>query len=172
MLVDANRTSQLPYATLQDEMKHNDRTVADAQHWLRSHIGEEVAVGELANVLGTTARTLTRRFRSAVGITPLKYLQRLRVEQAKRLLAISDQSIEQLAAAVGYGDVAGFRRIFERETSLTPGEYRARFRRQPRPTDGSTGASGIGGLTLFDGRNTAGHKRTEVVSGRRGRVAS
>ncbi len=135
MLVDANRTSQLPYATLQDEIKHNDRLVADAQHWLRSHLDQAVTVAALAGAIGATPRTLVRRFQAAIGTPPLKYLQRLRIEQAKRLLATSDQSIELVAEAVGYGDVAGFRRIFERETSLTPGQYRSRFRKPPRAKD-------------------------------------
>lgn len=127
LLVDANRVSQLPYATLQDEIRHNDRLVGDAQHWLRSRIAEDVTVEMLAEGLRTTTRTLNRRFKSAIGMTPLKYLQGLRVEHAKRLLSTTDHSIERVADDVGYSDVAGFRRIFERETSLTPGQYRARF---------------------------------------------
>lgn len=131
LLVDANRKSQLPYATLQDEIHHKDRLVSDAQHWLRSRIATEVSVEMLAEALGTTPRTLGRRFKAAVGRTPLKYLQRLRVEQAKRVLSTTDHSIERVAGAVGYADVAGFRRVFQRETSLTPSQFRSRVRPEP-----------------------------------------
>ena len=133
LLVDANRKSQLPYATLQDEIHHKDRLVSDAQHWLRSRIASEVTVEMLAEALGTTTRTLGRRFKAAIGTTPLRYLQRLRMEQAKRILSTTDHSIERVAGAVGYTEVAGFRRIFERETSLTPSQFRSRVGLRSQP---------------------------------------
>ncbi len=134
LLIDANRASQLPYAVLQDETGHQDSLVGEAQHLMRNQISGEIRIDRLAEKLGATTRTLTRRFVKAVGVTPLKYLQRLRVEQAKRLLSTTDNAVERVAERVGYADVAGFRRVFERETALTPAQYRRRFQRNNSAT--------------------------------------
>ena len=61
------------------------------------------------------------------GLTPIAYVQRIRVERAKRLLETTDGSIEEISWAVGYEDPASFQRLFKRLTGLTPGAYRQRF---------------------------------------------
>ncbi len=71
-----------------------------------------------------------RRFRQALGSSPLHYLQRLRMQAARRLLEHSRLDIKQIAAEVGYSDVCSFRRLFKRELSCAPGYYR-RATRQP-----------------------------------------
>ena len=77
---------------------------------------------------GLATRTFKRRFNAATGETPISYVQRLRVERAKRLLESTTQPIEEISWAVGYEDPASFRRLFKRLTALTAGEYRRRFR--------------------------------------------
>ena len=69
-----------------------------------------------------------RRFRQATGLTPLAYVQRLRIEDAKRRLERTEDSIERIGWHVGYEDPAFFRRLFKRVTGVTPGQYRHRFR--------------------------------------------
>jgi len=85
-------------------------------------------------------RTFKRRFLQATGLTPLAYVQRLQIEDAKRRLERTDTSIEEISWQVGYEDPAFFRRLFKRTTGLAPGAYRKRFcipdfarRRAPRP---------------------------------------
>jgi transcriptional regulator GlxA family with amidase domain len=73
-------------------------------------------------------RTFKRRFTKATGLTPLAYVQRLRIEGAKRKLERTDASIEEISWQVGYEDPAFFRRLFKRTTGLAPGAYRKRFR--------------------------------------------
>ncbi len=77
---------------------------------------------------GLAPRTFKRRFKEATGHTPIAYVQRIRVERAKRLLETSRMSVEEISWAVGYEDPASFRRLFKRLTGLAPGEYRHRFR--------------------------------------------
>jgi transcriptional regulator GlxA family with amidase domain len=76
---------------------------------------------------GLSSRTFKRRFRAATGGT-ISYVQRTRVERAKRALETGSAPIEEISWAVGYEDAASFRRLFKRMTGLTPGEYRRRFR--------------------------------------------
>jgi transcriptional regulator GlxA family with amidase domain len=72
--------------------------------------------------------TFKRRFRTAPGETTISYVQRIRVERAKRALETGSAPIEEISWAVGYEDPASFRRLFKRLTGLTAGEYRRRFR--------------------------------------------
>jgi transcriptional regulator GlxA family with amidase domain len=90
-------------------------------------VGHETDHNELASSLHVSYRTLHRRFRAVSGMAPLNYLQALRVEHAKELLEMTQNSVEQIAVAVGYTDTSSFRRLFTRLTSETPAQYRRRF---------------------------------------------
>ena len=73
-------------------------------------------------------RTFKRRFTQATGLTPIAYVQRLRVEDAKRRLERTEAPVDEVSWRVGYADPAFFRRLFKRTTGLAPGAYRKRFR--------------------------------------------
>ena len=73
-------------------------------------------------------RTFKRRFVSATGLTPIAYVQRLRIEDAKRRLERTDAPIDEISWRVGYEDAAFFRRLFRRTTGVAPGTYRKRYR--------------------------------------------
>ena len=77
---------------------------------------------------GLTERTFKRRFTQATGVSPIAYVQRLRVEDAKRRLERTDAPVDEISWQVGYEEPAFFRRLFKRMTGLTPGSYRRRFR--------------------------------------------
>lgn len=127
MLVDTHRASQAPYATLQQYSGHNDPLVSRAQDWLQEHQAEPFSLAALAAASGASERTLMRRFRQALGDTPLHYLQQMRLFAARRLLESSAFGVEQIVSRVGYEDVSAFRRLFKRELGCSPGEYRRRF---------------------------------------------
>jgi transcriptional regulator GlxA family with amidase domain len=73
-------------------------------------------------------RTFKRRFTQATGLSPIAYVQRLRIEDAKRRLERTEASVDEVSWQVGYEDPAFFRRLFRRVTGLAPGAYRKRFR--------------------------------------------
>ena len=73
-----------------------------------------------------SVRTLARRFRRSTGNSPGEYIQRVKIEAAKRALETGER-VSAVASVVGYADPAAFRRIFTRLTGLTPAEYRARY---------------------------------------------
>jgi transcriptional regulator GlxA family with amidase domain len=85
-----------------------------------------VAVAELARGAAMSTRTFLRRFKEATGNTPLVYVQRVRVEAAKRALEESQRSLATLARDVGYEDPVAFRRVFSRATGFTPADCRKR----------------------------------------------
>lgn len=124
MLVDIQRESQAPFASFQQYFGHGDALVARSQQWLQQRLAETFRLAALACAVGTSERTLIRRFRSALGDTPLRYLQRLRLHAACRLLETSSLSLERIVPEVGYADLAAFRRLFRRELGCTPAEFR------------------------------------------------
>jgi len=130
MLIDTNRVSQSSYATMQDEPRHSDALVARAQRWMEKSLSQGFSLTELARHLAVSERTLNRRFKQAVGEAPLHYLQSLRVDVAKRLLETKGLNVDAVSERVGYRDLSTFRRLFKRETGLSPREYQRRFSRR------------------------------------------
>ena len=81
----------------------------------------------MARRFGTTERTLNRKFRQRVGMTPVAFRQSQRIALAKRLLEAGQRSLESIVAQCGYSDAASFRKLFTREVGMSPTEYRLRF---------------------------------------------
>lgn len=129
MLYDLGRDRQSPYLVFRFHKGHTDSAILDVQAWLEERYPEKVHCPELARRFALSPRSLERRFKAATGVSPVTYLHRVRVEAAKRLLEESDQSFEEITWRVGYGDGGFFRRVFAKETGLTPTAYRQRFRR-------------------------------------------
>ena len=94
---------------------------------------------EMARATATSPRTLARKIEKALGTTPLRFAQRLRVAQAVHLLETTRRSVDEVAARVGYADAAAFRRVFRRETGEAP-----RARRAQPGTNRSTALSELG----------------------------
>lgn len=127
LLVEPGRRFQAPYAVHSAPRSHGDTAVLRAQEWLEAHLSGPVTLAGAAGAASLGERTLLRRFRKATGDTPLDYVQRLRVEAAKRLLETTPRTVEDISQAVGYGDTTAFRRRFKARTGLTPDGYRRRF---------------------------------------------
>jgi transcriptional regulator GlxA family with amidase domain len=117
-----------PYMVFEGKSDHGDGDIQSAQRWLSNHFSVANPVEEMIKRSKLAERTFKRRFASATGLTPINYVQRLRIEDAKRRLERTDASVDEISWRVGYEDAAFFRRLFKRTTGLTPGAYRKRFR--------------------------------------------
>ncbi len=117
-----------PYFVFEGKTDHGDAAILDAQEWLTTHSSVGSPVEEMIRRSAISERTFKRRFGKATGLTPIAYVQRLRIEDGKRRLERSTASIDEISWQVGYEDPAFFRRLFKRTTGLTPGAYRKRFR--------------------------------------------
>ncbi len=126
-LMDMDRHNQQVYAQFTPARQHQDRIIHNLQDWLKSHASENVSIAALAEQSHLSERQLKRRFKQATGISPLAYIQGLRVETAKHALETSKQQIETVAREVGYEDVRFFRQLFKRLTGLSPSDYRSKF---------------------------------------------
>lgn len=119
---------QAPYVLFDPPTDHGDAMVRDAQSWLATHFSVGSPVEELVKRSGLAERSFKRRFTAATGYSPIAYVQRLRIEDAKRRLERTVTAADEIGWAVGYEDPAFFRRLFKRVTGLTPGAYRRMFR--------------------------------------------
>jgi transcriptional regulator GlxA family with amidase domain len=117
-----------PYIVFEGKSDHGDGEIQSAQHWLSNHFSVANPVEQMIKRSKLAERTFKRRFVNATGLTPIGYVQRLRIEDAKRRLERTDASIDEISWRVGYEDAAFFRRLFQRITGLAPGAYRKRFR--------------------------------------------
>jgi transcriptional regulator GlxA family with amidase domain len=117
-----------PYITFEGKADHGDGEIQSAQQWLSEHFSVANPVEEMIKRSKLAERTFKRHFTRATGLSPLTYIQRLRIEDAKRRLERTDASIDEISWRVGYEDAAFFRRLFKRTTGLAPSAYRKRFR--------------------------------------------
>jgi transcriptional regulator GlxA family with amidase domain len=117
-----------PYIVFEGRRDHGDGDIVRAQEWLETHFQVANPVEEMIRRSRLAERTFKRRFTSATGLTPIAYVQRVRIEHAKRRLERTDAPVEKVSWQVGYDDPAFFRRLFKRTTGMAPGAYRKRFR--------------------------------------------
>jgi transcriptional regulator GlxA family with amidase domain len=127
LLIDGYRPSQLPYVAALPDRSHSDSVVHEVQAHIDAHLDEPLRIKKLATQFGLSDRTLTRRFVTATGRTPLAYLQYVRINHAKRLLETTSDSIESICRATGYLDPAAFRRAFKQITAMSPTGYRRAY---------------------------------------------
>lgn len=127
LLLQWHTDGQGPYVPFDAPLDHGDAIVADAQEWLRTHYAVAFPVTELVERSGLPERTFKRRFTTATGLAPIGYVQRVRVEEAKRRLERTSEPVDAISYAVGYEDPASFRRLFKRVTGVAPGAYRRKL---------------------------------------------
>jgi transcriptional regulator GlxA family with amidase domain len=132
MLLDMERQSQAPYVSQALLEKPRHSLAEKITRFLEKELHNQISVSRLAAHCGTSERSLLRHFRSHYGVSPLGYIQHLRVERAKALLEATQLSFDEVVGRCGYSDVPSFRKLFKRETSLTPADYRERFRLRAR----------------------------------------
>ena len=126
-LIDWHAVGQQPFARLARSRQVEDALIARCQEWIAHHYREPAPVAAMVRLSGLAERTFKRRFHAATDMSPLEYVHTLRLEEAKQMLESGDEPIEVVANEVGYEDAGFFSRLFVREVSLTPMQYRRRF---------------------------------------------
>lgn len=129
-VIDLQRGDQSAYASLNRRKFHQDKDIARAQDWIEQHYQQQSNINALAAMVNLSPRTFSRRFKSATGVTPLAYIQNVRIEQAKKQLEGTLATPEQITHEVGYEDISSFTRLFKVNTGLSPTQYRNKFKRQ------------------------------------------
>jgi transcriptional regulator GlxA family with amidase domain len=126
-LLSGHQDGQLPYAAMPRRVQKSDAVIGSCQAWIAQNYVCANPVATMAEHAGLKPRTFARRFRSATGYLPMDYVHALRIEEAKQLIETEIAGIDDVGFKVGYEDPTFFRRLFKRQTGLTPAAYRRKF---------------------------------------------
>ncbi|MDX9883984.1 MAG: helix-turn-helix domain-containing protein [Prolixibacteraceae bacterium] len=127
--IDIDRNNQSLFAMFKGQKGHNDEAIKVAQEYIEKKIDEKITVEELAGEVAVGRRSFERRFKQATSNSVLEYIQRVKVEAAKRSFETSRKNINEVMLEVGYTDTKAFRATFKKITGLTPVEYRNKYNR-------------------------------------------
>ncbi|MCX4997075.1 GlxA family transcriptional regulator [Streptomyces longwoodensis] len=105
----------------------------EVQRWITEHPADDLSVEALAARARLSPRHFARAFRDETGTTPGRYVDRVRLEHARRLLEDTADGVEEISRASGYGTPEAMRRAFVKALGTPPAEYRRRFRPAPAP---------------------------------------
>jgi transcriptional regulator GlxA family with amidase domain len=103
---------------------HCDKVILKVQEWIEAHYAQAITIERMGHEVGMAERTLKRRFQRATQLPPNLYVQKVRVDKAKKLLLATDLSIKAIAYEVGYENVSFFVRVFKAQVGLTPAQWR------------------------------------------------
>lgn len=116
-----------PYTVFSPRFDHGDAAVARAQQWIAANPACRSPVESMSVEAEMSGRSFKRHFTAATGYTPIRYVQALRIDEAKRLLEQTGEPVDEIAWRVGYDNPGFFRRLFQRLVGLSPHEHRRRF---------------------------------------------
>jgi len=125
--IDIARQTQSDFMIFNGQKSHGDEMVMRAQDYLENNFSEKISMEKLSEKFTVGRRNFDRRFIKATGNTPVEYLQRIKVESAKKELESSRKTVNEVMYAIGYTDVKAFREIFRRFTGLSPLEYKNKY---------------------------------------------
>jgi len=127
--IEIDRTSQSQFAIFQGQKDHGDLPIKKAQAYIEDHFGDRIVVDHLAEMFAISQRNFVRRFKKATSNTPSEYIQRVKIEAAKKSLESTSENVTEVMFQVGYSDTKAFRTVFKRFTGLSPLDYRNKYNR-------------------------------------------
>lgn len=125
--IDIDRNSQSAFTMFKGQKDHDDDEIRGAQEFIEQNYTERITVDDLARQFAIGRRSLERRFKAATNNSIAEYIQRVKIEAAKRSFESSRKNITEVMFDVGYTDTKAFRGVFKKITGLTPIEYRNKY---------------------------------------------
>ncbi len=126
--IDINRNDQARFLIFSGQKDHQDDPVKRAQEFIEGNYRQRITVEQLSAKFALGRRSLERRFKQATGNTVSEYIQRVKVEAAKKGFESSRKNVNEVMYEVGYSDTKAFRTVFRRFTGMSPAEYRIKYR--------------------------------------------
>lgn len=127
--IDLDRHAQSEFVIFTGQKKHNDEVVLKAQQYIERNYRDKLSIETLSSKVGAGRRNFDRRFIKATGLTPFDYVQRVKIEAAKKAFETSRKSVSEVMYDVGYNDTKAFREVFHRVTGLSPVDYKVKYNR-------------------------------------------
>ena len=128
--IEFDREDQNQFVIFRGQKDHSDAQIAELQDYIEENYAGTLRVEQLAERIATSGRNLVRRFKKATHNTPIEYIQRVRIEAAKRALESTSKHVHEVMYDCGYNDDKTFRTIFKRYAGITPLEYRSKYNRE------------------------------------------
>jgi transcriptional regulator GlxA family with amidase domain len=128
--IEIDRSSQSAFIMFRGQKDHQDESVKKAQEFIEQNFQERITVDQLSDMFAVGRRSLERRFKKATCNTVSEYIQRVKIEAAKKSFETSRKNINEIMSDVGYSDTKAFRTIFKRATGLSPLEYRNKYNKE------------------------------------------
>jgi transcriptional regulator GlxA family with amidase domain len=125
--LEIDRKSQSPFIMFNGQKTHEDEPIKKAQEFIEANIAERISVEDLAIKYAIGKRHFERRFKKATNNTPVEYIQRVKIEAAKKQLESGRKNVNEVMYNVGYTDTKAFRTIFKKITGLSPVEYKNKY---------------------------------------------
>ena len=125
--VEIDRSSQSAFIMFNGQKAHEDEPVKKAQEFIENNIADRISVEELALKFAIGKRNFERRFKKATNNTPVEYMQRVKIEAAKKRLESGRKNVNEVMYDVGYTDTKAFRTVFKIITGLSPIDYRNKY---------------------------------------------
>lgn len=125
--IDIERSCQSTFILFEGQKNHPDKEIRKIQEFIEGNIEDKITVESLAQKFLINKRSLIRRFKKATNNLPNEYIQRVKIEAAKRSLELGRQNVKEIMYTVGYTDSKAFRTTFKKVTGLTPAEYKTKF---------------------------------------------
>ena len=126
--VERNRDSQSMFIIFEGSKLHDDEAVLAAQQHIETSFKRKIITDELAELVHLGRRTFQRRFKEATHLTVKEYVQKLRIEAAKKLLERNNLSVNEVMYESGYSDIKAFRYTFKKVCGLSPLAYKKKFK--------------------------------------------
>ncbi len=128
--IDFDRINQDQFMIFSGQKEHDDDSIKRAQLYIENNYKEKLNIDEIANMVKISGRSFLRRFKKATSNNPLEYIQRVKIEAAKKMLESSALNIQEVMYGVGYIDEKAFRNTFRKYTGLSPLDYRSKYNRE------------------------------------------
>lgn len=129
-MIDIDRYSQSPFIVFEGQKAHDDEPIKKAQEFIEKNFEEKMTVDQLAGKFALSRRNFERRFKKATANTVVEYIQRVKMEAAKKNLESGRKNVNEVMYDVGYSDNKAFRTTFKKITGLSPIEYRNKYNRE------------------------------------------
>ena len=128
--IEIDRESQSPFMMFKGQKEHEDEDIIKAQDFIEANYQEKITVDQLAEMTCMGRRNFERRFRRSTSNSVVEYIQRVKIEAAKRSLETTRENVNEVMYKVGYTDTKAFRTTFKKITGLSPVQYRTKYNKE------------------------------------------
>ncbi|MDO3641010.1 GlxA family transcriptional regulator [Mucilaginibacter sp. L3T2-6] len=125
--IDIERKSQNPFVIFMGQKRHGDELILKAQEYIENTPGAAFSVDKICEQLSIGRRTFERKFKKCTGNSITEYIQRVKVEFAKKQLEAGKKTVNEITYETGYNDADAFRKVFKKFTDLSPADYRKKY---------------------------------------------